>query len=834
MKSEQAIHRCIPDAIRAGNFDQLTPPIQESDMNTHNAISRNDSRTLLRRAIQIALASTVLVSGMSLAVLRDHGPINATVGFPDWYRDFNGLALGRCTFADDAGNGPLCLTSLADANPGGFAGNLGDEAFFATADVIIPMNNGGSLLWMGHLEMAYGSASGSPPAVRVPGSPTEIVFSRERIRIDLPSSNGACSGHYTLRTPYKVHDFDLVEGNRALFYTDDIQPIMGDYAAALAGHAGPFLTWDTGADGVTPLSIDNPAVTVTPPVGPARKYIGDPNVPHTFTGSTVAAGPGHLDKGNNNYVEIIPPANCDLGAGPGGPLFEENAAISGLIWDLPIATPTNITRAVYTRNSTTSALDVWAESGSNQNMVLTAIDNSTQHLPSVTLNEETINGNRTGIYHAHIEFDKSQTIPSQVSVANLSSNPVARDAATVVDAVIITKSVYDPVSRILCIAAHSADAISPNPLGLVAPAYGSFVAPTATCPGVAANDLVLEKNLNSFNPDNRIPPTGIIVQSTKGGNETSQPTIGTGVTDAILHNQAVDDLFTGVQGSGTTQLNLVATNPTTADSAPTNPYRIVVVSQPEIGTVTAPAAGGTVSYTAVEGMPTSPQSFYYAIQDTVLGTVSNVAKVDLGVNQVIPPPVGVADQYGVFRSTAGSTLRVLANDLTGLTTTAIDPASVQIATEPSRGTATANADGSVTYTPVLQGGTANNTLDTFTYTVANTAGTRSTPITVTVVLKSALEAVTFQRVRYNNLWNIRFTSSYAGAAGSVTLAPSATCELTANPGAPTRIGVIGTALPGAGTNAYVVGGANPVPSGNNWTVRCTTASGGFSARTGTL
>ena len=177
----------------------------------------------------------------------------------------------------------------------------------------------------------------------------------------------------------------------------------------------------------------------------------------------------------------------------------------------------------------------------------------------------------------------------------------------------------------------------------------------------------------------------------------------------------------------------------------------------------------------------------------------------------------------------------MANDTTGLTTTAIDPATVQIATIHGRGTAIANANGTITYTPVSQGGTANNTIDTFTYTVANVGGARSLPITVQVALKTAAEAVSFQRVRFNNAWDIRFTSSYAGAAGAINLAPTATCALTANPGAPTRVGPIGGVVnPTAGANNYVVIGGTPVPSGNNWTARCVTSSGGAQNRTGTL
>ena len=280
-------------------------------MKTKHTLSRNKGSAKLRRSIQIALTSTVLISGMSQAVLRDHGPISSVDFYPNWYRetaDAGGMAIGQCIYTDDAGNGPLCLTSTADATAGRFAGNIGPEAFFATADVTIPIT-GGSLLWMGHLEMAYLTADGEPPAVRLANDPQEIVFSRERIRIDLPTTaDGSCSGSYIVRTPYAVHNFDMEEGGRALFYTDDKTAIPGDYAAALKGHAGPFLKWNVGQDGVNPVSAANPAVSFTTPAGATHKYIGDPNVPHLFVGSTIPAGAGHLDKGFNNYVEIIPPA----------------------------------------------------------------------------------------------------------------------------------------------------------------------------------------------------------------------------------------------------------------------------------------------------------------------------------------------------------------------------------------------------------------------------------------------------------------------------------------------------------------------------------------------
>ncbi|ESS73888.1 IPT/TIG domain-containing protein [Methyloglobulus morosus KoM1] len=828
-------------------------------------VSSQIGKGRLRKGIEIALAGTILVSGMANAVLRDRGPVRS-VGtttlpadfFPDWYRetaDAGGLAIGQCIYQDDAGSGPLCLTSTADALPDRFAGNIGDEAFYAASEINIPIT-GGDLLWIGNFEMAYLTADGSPPAVRNAADPQEVVFSRERIRIDLPvTGDNSCAGDYIVRTPFAVHNFTMEEGGRALFYTNDITPIPGDMDAALKGLHGPFLKWDVGVDGVNPVSATNPAIVFTPPVGPVRKYIGDPNIEHLFVGSTIPAGPGHLEKTFNNYVEIIPPAGCNLGAGAGQPLFNDLAAISGPIWDLPIVDPIAITKATYVRNGATAALDVWADGTKNHNVVLTASTDASQHLPSVTMQEEKVAGVATGRYHAHLEFDNGAVslaqIPSSVTVTDLTSNPTNRSSSGVVDAVIVTKSVFEPVTRKLCIAAHSGDETSPVPLSLNSPAYGAFGPATGTCPAVAVNDVVLDVDLDNFNPDTHFIPKDVIVQSNLGGKETSQPvSLADGTaSDALVLLGAVSDSFDNIQGTGTTALDLtgVAFDNTpslvkltaSADTTPGN-FRIVVISQPndgtkQVGTVTAPISGGTVTYTAEEGMDASNLTFYYAIQDTVNNTVTNVARVDLSVDKTIPPPVGVADRQGVFRTTAGAVIPVLANDTTGLSATPIDITSVQIATQGTRGNAVANASGTITYTPVGQGATANNTIDTFTYTVANTAGVRSAPITVQVALKTAAEAVAFQRVRWNgSRWDIRFTSTYAGPAGAITLAPSAQCRLTAN-GAGGQIGDIGgPVVPGAGTNAYVNVANSPAAVGNNYTVNCTTSSGGSGNRTGQL
>ena len=801
----------------------------------HNKTSKKHAgapRSSLRRGIQIALTSGLLVSGFAGAALRDHGPLNGTNYFPDWYREDASefplhplfyrppMALGQCIVPDETVNGPLCL--LAGVDPNGFPGNFGEEGFYATADVIA-----GGFHWMGHLEMAYMTPNGAPPATVDRNNSQGVVFSRERMIFDVPAG---CAGHYTIRTPFKVHELDLEVGRRSLFYTDDIAPNPGDFNAALKGHTGPFLIWDG----------PQPAVTVPQIVGPAHHFIGDPNVLHTFIGSKLKAGPGHEDKVFNNYLEVIPPANCDLGAGPGVSLFEDTASISGLIWDQPIVDPVKITKASFSRNATTSSLNVWATGPSGQEMILTSRIPDPE-LPSTPMKEQTnANNQGTGNYFAHLEFNPAVR-PSQVTVTNLAGVPAltASNTEAVSDAIIITKANYDTATKRLCIAAHLDDVDKLNEI--LTTKFGNLGAPTPTCGG-AANDKFLETTLGDSVSGFQIPQEPIVV-SYNGTEETSKIIVSANGqhSDGVASNLATAQTFDGIRGTGITSLPLTA--------SVTFPHRIVITKQPDLGTVTAHATGGTVSYQAIEGMATSTQDFHYAIQNTSTGAVSNVEAVTLNVIQEITPPIAVADAQGVFRTSTGANINVLANDVTGLTPTSIDPSTVQLqplagytlgaggkSLSGPRGTATVLNNGTVSFVPGTTGRTAaNNVVFSFQYTVANTAGKRSVPTNVSVVFKTAAEAIGFTRVRFANGWDVRFTSTYAGAAGTVTLAPTATCRVYANAAAfanraniDSAANLIGIAAPGAGTNAYVVTGSLTPPA--TWVVGCVTSSGGASSR----
>lgn len=93
------------------------------------------------------------------------------------------------------------------------------------------------------------------------------------------------------------------------------------------------------------------------------------------------------------------------------------------------------------------------------------------------------------------------------------------------------------------------------------------------------------------------------------------------------------------------------------------------------------------------------------------------------------PPLAVNDAATAQENTP-VIIDVLANDEEG--SDPIDPSSVAIATPPAHGTAVANSDGKITYTPT----TAYNGPDSFTYTVRDNTGTGAT-ISQTLVASNA-------------------------------------------------------------------------------------------------
>lgn len=154
---------------------------------------------------------------------------------------------------------------------------------------------------------------------------------------------------------------------------------------------------------------------------------------------------------------------------------------------------------------------------------------------------------------------------------------------------------------------------------------------------------------------------------------------------------------------------------------------VAVTTAPTNGSTTV-NADGTITYTPNSGI-NGTDSFKYTVKDND-GATSNEATVTVTVNNVAP--VANNDSASTPFNTA-VTINVRANDTDD---NGLDATSVTIKTAPSNGTATVNADGTVTYTP----NTGFSGMDTFTYTIKDDDGAESNAATVTVTVNSRPEA----------------------------------------------------------------------------------------------
>lgn len=350
-------------------------------------INTNPGKNYLRHAIQIALAGSLLASGMASAVLLDHGPSDPVITFPSWYRDTEGLALGLCRSTTD-----FCFPLAA--NPAGFAGNIGDEAFYSLVEFKnIATGSDFQYRYLGALEASY-----------LPG-PTpkhgdETVFARIRITFNFNNANK--NGTYTVTHPFGVHTFENVQattkqnmqGSQAAnYFTVDV-PLGTGFDGALEGPLGPFIKWDTDL----------------PLVSGAEEFVGDPTVPHTFTGSPFGT----------NFIRIQGPVGSNLD-GLGNDFIEESlGSVLGQKWTAPIAEALKVDGSYKVRKAGVNGIDVWATSTPNQRLIVTG-----EGMPSLQLFPT---GTVAGKYHGHIEYPSTEAVPSQITVTNLSSTPVISES----------------------------------------------------------------------------------------------------------------------------------------------------------------------------------------------------------------------------------------------------------------------------------------------------------------------------------------------------------------------------------------------------------------------
>lgn len=667
------------------------------------------------RALIVALTALFLYSSQADALLRDFGPVNPATGFPVWYRDNGNLALEACLSTAISPNVPPAPDALGIpstymcnilpelppdyTDPPGYNPtlplnlntNFPSELFWWVGEAGIDLAGGRKSLLVLALEGAFANG---------PAEPNQKA-SFARVRISIPSPPAA--GTYRFTHPYGVETINVAQAGERIFFTRDIGlGAPGTFDGALNGNVGPFLVW-------TP----DPAYQLTVN---GEEYVGDPNIPHTVTGSPFGT----------NVFRIEGPAGVDLDPAPGVQEVIETDlfSITGKKYTTPIPSTMTVERATYIRDAgVASQIDVFATADkiSNQGTASALAISDPAVAPALPAFAETaLDGDGTGKFFKHLELAAGTSLPTTVTLTNTADSPVTVKTVALTDEVTITGAHYDPAAHTLRITALSSDRLAP---------------PTLTAVGLGVLDSagVLEITLPAPPPPDAVVPLPEVVVVSSAGGSDAEPI-------SVLQNDA-----TNVAPSAVNDPNMAATvNVTTILAVTANdsdangnlaPATVAVTSGPV--PVSAPLAAiasatvnadGTINFVADS---LGSYSFTYTVSDT-LGVVSAPATVTVTVSAVNNPPAAVSDAATTAEDTSVD-IDVLANDTDPENN--IDLLSPAVAAQPANGTVTVsplpNAFGRsyLVYTPKPNF----NGIDTFTYRVTDTAGTFATgTATVTV------------------------------------------------------------------------------------------------------
>ena len=781
------------------------------------------------------LVSSILLgaaASTASAQLLDHGPSDPTLIWPLWYRSNDGIALGMCrsqvtSTNAAAGGASMCFPTPFD--PAGFAGNVGPELFYNLIDY---KQKPGAATNFNFRYLAGLEASYIPGPAPVHGQ--ETVFARIRIAINF--NDPSFAGDYTITHPFGVEHFTnvqptttgTVQGSQAaVFYTTDVPlGVANDFNAALGGPIGPFIRWD----------VLNPGENLT--VG-GEQFLGDPNYPHTFTGSPFIDADGNPQ----NYIRIDGPPSADFGNGAGVPLIITEANILGQVWTAPIASNLIVDQAVKARSNTTglNSIDVWATSTPAHKLVLSGAG-----MPSMQMIEDqTVQGH----YHGHIEYPVSQGVPASVTVSDNTSVPIVSVDKQLADSVEISMANYDTNTGVIDVVAHSSDEVNPQP-GLQVENIPGISAATAamsiaacTAAQFAGVNALLEKCFSYTLPSTVEPPKFIAVRSSAGGSHDDQLVMVTGKPQNKTPAPLQGNISLTVNSTGITILP-------TGTGVGQIPANALIVSQPTKGTLTLVA--GQYQFTANTGIASGTDSFKFVVQNQTTGAVSAQAIASLNVVFQPSAPIGTNDQFAAGPARAVKVLNVLVNDkpLTTDAANAINPKSIIVtsgtrsvtapatgnsaALPTARGSLTVSSAGLINYTPATVG-----VVDTFTYTVKNVGITgqpttikTSTPVTVEVSNFSAAEAISFIKNQYiKGGWTVTPSTTWFGPSLTQT---TMSCFLITNNGVAIAPQLIGSSLVDATGKAQIVAGADPVAGPTSAGVRCTTSNGGTATSAATL
>ena len=187
--------------------------------------------------VPAALLTLGALASPAPAALTAAGPVDPATKAPAFYQDANGLQLGVCHPG---------TVNCGPAVPG--------EDFYYMATSTFTAPNGGTAMLILNMTIAP-NASGDP-----------AVFNRVRVQLD-----GFPAGNYTITHPYGTDTVSAPAGRRGRTTIDIGCAVTAvgpcDFAAALAGRFGPFLTAAPGATPAPPAGFIGDAVVEVPVVG---------------------------------------------------------------------------------------------------------------------------------------------------------------------------------------------------------------------------------------------------------------------------------------------------------------------------------------------------------------------------------------------------------------------------------------------------------------------------------------------------------------------------------------------------------------------------------------
>ena len=348
------------------------------------------------------------------------GPLSASNGFPTWYKDDSGTRLEPCLDPQNSLCGAVADETPDPTAPVSFPDNFPAEVFYMAAGTDQDLAGGGRAVSTFALEGAF--------ATDTAAEGEQTTFGRVRFFY-----TGLRAGAtYSITHPYgkdeivAEQDPGAAQGVGRIRYTQDIDPVRGQFGGALNSRIGPFLKWD-------------PAVAPAAP----RGYIGDPGVDHAVTGSPYGT----------NFVRIEGPGLAAAAADQCSPTpAGENPAdcVETNLFSLQGKYATNggvdVDRVTYARDDIDGGtIDVFAASD---------LDPQSIQVSGEGFDVTRLRGDN-GRYQARVAYDGAAP-PATVKVANAGDVPATETSVEVVDRV-TASVVYNLDSHELTIEAASSD-----------------------------------------------------------------------------------------------------------------------------------------------------------------------------------------------------------------------------------------------------------------------------------------------------------------------------------------------------------------------------------------